>query len=138
MQRDFKALSKRACRAKIFRVCILKIKWNYWRGYTAIPVQLQTSQLNTGLLAVTQLDNALFGLQEIKIILFVLTVGLLGASLLVTLYVARELARPLEKLRLCPESSNRHATKRVTDSLKSERSNNWRIHSTAGASESVG
>jgi len=54
---------------------------------------------------------------EIKIILFVHG-WLVRASLLVTLYVARELARPLENERLCPESSNRHATKRVTDSFK--------------------
>jgi signal transduction histidine kinase len=69
-------------------------------GYTAIYNPI-TSQPNQQLivLAVTPLNNALFGLEEIKFILIVLTVGLIGGSLLATLYMARDLARPLEKLR---------------------------------------
>ena len=51
------------------------------------------------ILAVMPKDRALYDLQEIRIILIVLTLCLLGASLLATLYVARDLARPLEKLR---------------------------------------
>lgn len=69
-------------------------------GYNVIPSPITTdSQRHWVILAVTRLDNALFGLQEIKVILIVLTVGLLGASLLATLYLTRDLARPLEKLR---------------------------------------
>ena len=69
-------------------------------GYNVIPSPITSDdQRHWVILAVTRLDNALFGLQEIKVILIVLTVGLLGASLLATLYLTRDLARPLEKLR---------------------------------------
>lgn len=69
-------------------------------GYNIItsPITTQPGEYWI-ILAVTRLDNALFGLKEIKVILAVLTIGLLGASLLATLYMARDLARPLEKLR---------------------------------------
>lgn len=69
-------------------------------GYNVIPSPI-TNEPNQHwvILAVTRLDNALFGLRDIQVILFVLTVGLLGASLLATLYITRDLARPLEKLR---------------------------------------
>jgi len=67
-------------------------------GYTAIPSPLQSDR-HWVILAVTPLDNALFGLQEIQVILFVLTLGLIGASLLATYYLARDLALPLERLR---------------------------------------
>jgi signal transduction histidine kinase len=69
-------------------------------GYSAIPSPIPTEQGQKWIiLAVTRKDNTLFDLEEIKIILFVLTLCLLGASLLATLYVARDLALPLEKLR---------------------------------------
>ena len=69
-------------------------------GYSAIPSPLPTEQGQKWIiLAVTRKDNTLFDLQEIKLILFVLTLGLLGASVLATAYVARDLALPLEKLR---------------------------------------
>ncbi len=69
-------------------------------GYNVIPSPLTNEPgQHWIILAVTRLDNALFGLQEIKVILIVLTIGLLGASLLASLYLARDLARPLEKLR---------------------------------------
>ena len=69
-------------------------------GYTAIanPVS-QQQQEKWIVLAVTSVENALFGLQEIKLILIVLTVGLIGASLLASLYLAPYLARPVEELR---------------------------------------
>lgn len=84
-------------------------------GYNVIPSPI-TSNPNEHwiILAVTRLDNALFGLQEIKIILIVLTVGLLGASLLATLYLTRDLARPLEKLRdYALNLQSYHAVERV-------------------------
>ncbi|MCW5317127.1 two-component sensor histidine kinase [Nostoc sp. KVJ3] len=69
-------------------------------GYTAIANPLtQQQQQKWIVLAITSVDNALFGLQEIKLILIVLTVGLIGASLLASLYLAPYLARPVEELR---------------------------------------
>ncbi|MEH1819386.1 MAG: ATP-binding protein [Nostoc sp.] len=69
-------------------------------GYTAIANPLsQQQQEKWVVLAVTSVENALFGLEEIKLILIVLTVGLIGASLLASLYLAPYLARPVEELR---------------------------------------
>jgi two-component system, NarL family, sensor histidine kinase BarA len=69
-------------------------------GYTAIPSPIaKHRQQKLIILAVTSLDNALLGLEEIKLILIVLTVGLIGASLLTSLYLAPYLARPIERLR---------------------------------------
>lgn len=68
-------------------------------GYTAINSPVENGEQKWVILAVTSLDNALYGLKEIKLILFVLTIGLIGATLLVSLYVARYLARPVEQLR---------------------------------------
>ncbi|RCJ27333.1 two-component sensor histidine kinase [Nostoc sp. ATCC 43529] len=69
-------------------------------GYTAIANPLsQQHQQKWIILAVTTVDNALFGLEEIKLILIVLTVGLIGASLLASLYLAPYLASPVEELR---------------------------------------
>lgn len=68
-------------------------------GYTAIANPLTQQQQKWIVLAVTSIDNALFGLEEIKLILIVLTVGLIGASLLASLYLAPYLARPVEELR---------------------------------------
>ena len=69
-------------------------------GYTAIANPLtQQQQQKWIVLAVTSVDNALFGLEEIKLILIVLTVGLIGTSLLASLYLAPYLARPVEELR---------------------------------------
>ena len=68
-------------------------------GYTAINSPVDGGQKKWVILAVTSLDNALYGLKEIKLILFVLTIGLIGAALLASLYVARYLAHPVEQLR---------------------------------------
>ncbi|UKO98493.1 sensor histidine kinase [Nostoc sp. UHCC 0870] len=69
-------------------------------GYTAIndPITIQKRQ-KWVVLAVTSVDNALLGLEEIKLILIVLTVGLIGASLLASFYLAPYLASPVEALR---------------------------------------
>lgn len=69
-------------------------------GYRAIvnPITTQPGK-KWIVLAVTTIDNALLGLEEIKLILIVLTVGLIGASLLVSLYLAPYLASPVEQLR---------------------------------------
>ncbi|MBN3880557.1 MULTISPECIES: sensor histidine kinase [unclassified Nostoc] len=69
-------------------------------GYTVIANPLtQQQQQKWIVLAVSSVENALFGLEEIKLILIVLTVGLIGASLLASLYLAPYLARPVEELR---------------------------------------
>jgi signal transduction histidine kinase len=69
-------------------------------GYAAIPSP-STKQENTKwiILAVSRLDYALSGLEEIQQVLFNLIVGLVAASIIATLYLSRDLARPLEKLR---------------------------------------
>lgn len=69
-------------------------------GYTVIADPLTEQQTQKWVvLAVTTVDNALFGLEEIKLILIALTVGLIGASLLASFYLAPYLASPVEKLR---------------------------------------
>ncbi len=69
-------------------------------GYTAIANPITQEQGQKWIvLAVTSVDNALLGLEEIKLILIVLTVGLIGAFLLASLYLAPCLASPLEELR---------------------------------------
>jgi two-component system, NarL family, sensor histidine kinase BarA len=69
-------------------------------GYTAIPSPIpNTTNQKWVILDVTTLDNALYGLTEIKIILVVLTIGLVCACVLASLYIARYLANPVEKLR---------------------------------------
>ncbi|GAX38540.1 sensor histidine kinase [Nodularia sp. NIES-3585] len=69
-------------------------------GYTAIANPITKEQGQKWIvLSVTTVDNALLGLEEIKLILIVLTVGLIGASLLASLYLAPYLAKPLEELR---------------------------------------
>ena len=89
-------------------------------GYTAIasPITNEPNQ-HWIILAVTRLDNALLDLREIKLILFVLTVGLLAAILLATLYLARDLAQPLEKLRdYALNLQSYHAVERVPHNFK--------------------
>jgi two-component system, NarL family, sensor histidine kinase BarA len=69
-------------------------------GYTAIPSPVTTSGSQKWIiLDVTTLDNVLYGLGTIKLILCVLTIVLIGASILASLYVSNYLASPIEKLR---------------------------------------
>ncbi|MBW4555132.1 MAG: two-component sensor histidine kinase [Trichormus sp. ATA11-4-KO1] len=89
-------------------------------GYTAIanPITQQQGQ-KWIILAVTTVDNALFGLEEIKLILIVLTVGLIGASLLASLYLAPYLASPVEELRdYALNLHSHHATQPVPHNFK--------------------
>ncbi len=68
-------------------------------GYTAIPSPISKNQNHQWvILAVSRLDNALFGLGEIQQVLFNLILWLIAANLLATLYLSRDLARPLERL----------------------------------------
>ncbi len=69
-------------------------------GYSAIPSPISTVEPNRKwiVLAVTRLDNALAGLEEIQSILLTLILSLLAANLLATVYLSRDLARPIEQL----------------------------------------
>jgi two-component system, NarL family, sensor histidine kinase BarA len=69
-------------------------------GFTATAKAITTKPSQRWIvLAVTTVENALFGLEEIKLILIVLTVGLIGASLLASFYLVPYLAGPIEELR---------------------------------------
>ncbi|MBW4656395.1 MAG: sensor histidine kinase [Kaiparowitsia implicata GSE-PSE-MK54-09C] len=61
---------------------------------TTFPDEQQTWTV----LAVTDLDMALQGLQDITFTLLITTGGLIAAHVLAMLYTARDLARPIEKL----------------------------------------
>ncbi|NEQ52451.1 MAG: sensor histidine kinase [Leptolyngbya sp. SIO3F4] len=68
-------------------------------GYSGAELPLSTGQTQTwNVLAVTPLNQALHALGEIRLILFLLTLGLLGANALLALYVARSLSLPVERL----------------------------------------
>ncbi|MGK7890766.1 MAG: ATP-binding protein [Leptolyngbyaceae cyanobacterium] len=68
-------------------------------GYSSADVIVSPTHNETWVvLAVTQLDSALYGLNNIKRIVLMLTGGLIFAHLLAMLYMARDLARPLEQL----------------------------------------
>lgn len=69
-------------------------------GYTAIP-NPTTQGLTQGkwvVLAVTPLDHALYGLQEIRQTLINLVLGLIAANLIATLILSRSLVTPVEQL----------------------------------------
>lgn len=70
-------------------------------GYTAIPSPLTAdpeAEDEWVILAITPLDSALAGLEPIRQVMFNLVLGLLAANLIATLYLAQDLARPVEKL----------------------------------------
>jgi signal transduction histidine kinase len=88
-------------------------------GYAAIPSP-STKQENSKwiILAVSRLDYALSGLEEIQQVLFNLIVGLVAASIIATLYLSRDLARPLEKLRDYAQNVDTGAQPAVPQNLK--------------------
>jgi len=68
-------------------------------GFSPMTVPITSKQRETwAVLAVTPADSALEGLSDITQILLILTVGLLAAHLLAMLYMARDLALPIEQL----------------------------------------
>jgi signal transduction histidine kinase len=89
-------------------------------GYSAIPVALSaTESRNWVVLATTSLETALSSLEEIKQVLIVLTLGLLTAILLATLYLARDLALPIEQLSdYALQIRQRYATDRAPKDFK--------------------
>ena len=73
------------------------VKW--LAGYSSAQVAISPTQDETwAVLAVAKVNTALYGLNNIKRILLILTGGLTLAHLLAMLYMARDLARPIEQL----------------------------------------
>jgi signal transduction histidine kinase len=69
-------------------------------GYSSIPSPINGEGKQKWIvLAVTPLSKALLRLQDIQEVLVLMTVGLIAASTLATLYLSRTLARPLEQIR---------------------------------------
>jgi signal transduction histidine kinase len=69
-------------------------------GYSSIPSPVTDSKGEKWvILAVSPLDAALEPLKDIRQALVGMTLGLIGACSLATLYLSRELARPLEQIR---------------------------------------
>jgi signal transduction histidine kinase len=70
-------------------------------GYSAIPSPITGEKLGDKwvILAVTPIDAALLPLKAIRQALVGMTIGLIAACLIATLYVSREMARPLEQIR---------------------------------------
>ncbi|PSB20287.1 HAMP domain-containing protein [Phormidesmis priestleyi ULC007] len=67
-------------------------------GYSSVQISSNGISRTWVILATTPLATALSSLNEIQQVLLILTVGLLTAILLATLYIARDLARPIEQL----------------------------------------
>src|SRR5919199_3117247 len=89
-------------------------------GYTAIdsPITAERNQKWT-IISITRLESALYGLKDIQQVLLILTCCLIAASFLATLYVARDLARPLEKLRdYALHESHLQSTDRIPRNFK--------------------
>ncbi|HEY9863462.1 MAG TPA: ATP-binding protein [Candidatus Obscuribacterales bacterium] len=69
-------------------------------GYDAIPSPLTSEKNNQWVvLAVVDLQQALSGLKDIKSLLIAVILSLVVASIIAAIYVSRDLAIPLEKLR---------------------------------------
>ncbi len=88
-------------------------------GFTSIesPITAQKNQ-KWIILSVTHFESALAGRKDIQHALLLLTCCLIGASFLATVYISRDLARPLEKLRdYALNASQRHSTDRIPHNL---------------------
>lgn len=98
-----------------------RTKW--LAGYSPVTVSMTMDKPRTWvILAVTRLDNALYGLEGIKQILVVLTLGLLAAIFLATLYMSRDLSLPLEQLgKYASYIQQRHSVSRFRRALPGNR-----------------
>ncbi|MEL6352263.1 MAG: ATP-binding protein [Cyanobacteria bacterium J06627_28] len=68
-------------------------------GYSGFEVPVSSKQNKVWtVLAVTPIERALSGLDEIRQVLFLLNIGLFIASILLALYVSRSLSLPIERL----------------------------------------
>ncbi|PZO18284.1 MAG: two-component sensor histidine kinase [Leptolyngbya foveolarum] len=75
------------------------VKSQWLTGYSGFEVPASPKQNRVWtVLAVTPIDQALYGLNDIRQVLLVLTIGLLIASSLLAIYVARSLSLPVERL----------------------------------------
>ncbi len=78
---------------------IPNISSQWLAGYSGFEVPASPKQNRVWtVLAVTPIDQALYGLNDIRQVLLVLTIGLLMASSLLAIYVARSLSLPVERL----------------------------------------
>jgi signal transduction histidine kinase len=78
---------------------LLQDKSEWVVGFSPLIVPITATENQTWtVLAVTRLESALQGLTEITQVLLILTAGLLAAHLLAMLYMARDLALPIEQL----------------------------------------
>ena len=69
-------------------------------GYSAVPSPITSdNEQQWIILAVTPIDAALLPLKAIRWVLFGLTIGLIGVIVLTTVYISKDLARPIEKIR---------------------------------------
>lgn len=92
-------------------------------GYTAIASPVNPASEQWAVLAVTSLNDALAGLWEIQqtllLLLLTLTLALIAASFLAIVYLSRDLARPLEKLRdYALDEDNLYSKDQVPQNLK--------------------
>lgn len=68
-------------------------------GFAPLEVTLAAGQTEVWtVLAVTPIDHALHGLEDIRQVLLVFTLGLLAAQMILVLYLARRLSQPMERL----------------------------------------
>lgn len=83
--------------ARLFNLTGDQTEWV--AGFSPLKIPTTMSDRETwAVLSVTPADRALQGLDQITQILLILTVGLLAAHLLAMLYMARDLALPIEQL----------------------------------------
>jgi signal transduction histidine kinase len=81
----------------LFGLTLDQTEWVAGFSPLTVPITATENQTWT-VLAVTRLESALQGLENITQILLILTAGLLAAHLLAMLYMARDLALPIEQL----------------------------------------
>lgn len=68
-------------------------------GYAAIPSPVSSNPQQKWIIVDAKtLDTALYGLRDIKVILVLLTIGLIGGCVIVSLYLARHVSHPLDEL----------------------------------------
>ncbi|MGF1521025.1 MAG: ATP-binding protein [Leptolyngbyaceae cyanobacterium] len=68
-------------------------------GYSGLAIEVAPNQTEAWtVMAVTPLEHALQGLADIRNVLIILTLGLLTAQILLVLYLAQRLSRPIERL----------------------------------------
>ncbi len=92
-------------------------------GYSSLPSPVTQGDGEIWIiLAVSPLDAALEPLKDIRQALVGMTLGLIAASSLVTLYLSRELARPLEQIRdYSLREESLHGSNDTSNSIVSQR-----------------